>query len=235
VLSAAVDAESLAPNAETGIIVRIGKCSANNVRKTCVIAGTTDAAITTVPMCGFESNPQYVIVRLRSCAGPTGQVGAPACQLLPSCAAVTVVAFATNTSGTTAAWLVGDGAGAGWPIAVGGDTVGRLGAFGRADGLGVGLAVADVLAVADGLGVAVVLGVGGEDAITAGGDDTAAEDDSAPEGETAGLEAVGLEIAPALLWLLVQAVATRPMIITAPSSAVRLDAVLRWMAATASG
>ncbi|HEY3925731.1 MAG TPA: hypothetical protein VGL75_14305 [Acidothermaceae bacterium] len=156
---------------------------------------------------------------------------------------MTVVASATNTSGTTAAWLVGDGAGAGWPIAVGGDAVGRLGAFGRADGLGVGLAVA--------------VGVGGDDAITAAGDDTAgdnaageddeAEDDSAPDGvtagddetagedETAGAGAVGLEIAPALLWLLVQAVATRPMIITAPSSAVRLDAVLRWMAATASG
>ena len=61
VLSAAVDAESLPPNAATGIIVRIGKCSAYNVRNTCVIAGTTEAAITSVPMCGFESKPQYVM------------------------------------------------------------------------------------------------------------------------------------------------------------------------------
>ena len=98
---------------------------------------------------------------MRSCAGPTGQVGAPACQLLPSCAAVTAVALATHTSGTTAAWLVGDGAGAGWPIAVGGDAVGRLGGLGRADGLALGeaLALGDGLALADGLGAA--LGAGG--------------------------------------------------------------------------
>ncbi len=42
VLSAAVDAGSLAPNAEIGMIVRIGKWSANNVRNTCVTAETTD-------------------------------------------------------------------------------------------------------------------------------------------------------------------------------------------------
>jgi hypothetical protein len=48
---------------------------------------------------------------------------------------VTAETFATHTSGTTAAWLVGDGAGTGWPIAVRGDAVGRLGVLGRADGL----------------------------------------------------------------------------------------------------
>ena len=86
--------------------------------------------------------------------GPTGHVGGPACQLLPSCAAVKVVALATHTSGTTAASLVGDGAGC--PIAVGGDAVGRLAGVGRADGLGVGvwLGVGLGLASAAALGLA---------------------------------------------------------------------------------
>jgi len=58
VLSAAVDAGSLAPNAEIGMIVRTGKWSANNVLNTCVTAETTDALTTSVPTWGFASKPQ---------------------------------------------------------------------------------------------------------------------------------------------------------------------------------
>jgi hypothetical protein len=75
-------------------------------------------------------------VRFRSWAGPTGQVGAPACQLLPSCAEVTVVAVATNTS------------------------VGRVDGDRLAGGLSVGLGVRVGMGIGVGLGVAVALGVG---------------------------------------------------------------------------
>ena len=222
VLSAAVDAGSLAPNAEIGIIVRIGKWSANNVRKTCVIAGTTDAATTSVPMCGFASNPQYVMVRLRNCAGPTGH---PACQLLPSCAAVTVAALATNTAGTTAAWLVGDG----WLVADGAG-------FGCADALGVVLGVLVGVGVGVGVGVRVGVGVGLAGATdTCGATAAGAIDDGAGSGELA--TASVAEVDPASLvarWLLVQPAASSPMITLTASTAVRHDA-LSSSPATVSG
>jgi len=106
-------------------------------------------------------------VRLRSCAGPTGH---PACQLLPSCAAVTVLTVATHRSGTAAAWLVGDGAGGdgvlvACAIAVGGDAVGRPGGVAWVDGLGESLGVE--LAVGAGF-------TGGSDDAMAGAGDTGA-------------------------------------------------------------
>jgi hypothetical protein len=130
---------------------------------------------------------------LRSCAGPTGQVGAPACQLLPSCAAVTVVALATNTSGTTAAWLVGDGAGTGWPIAVGGEAVGRPAGDGRTVGRPDDVGRTEGLGVAVGVGLGVGLGVrlataaGADEAMMGNGLEAGACDDGDDE-DAAGLE-----------------------------------------------
>lgn len=99
---------------------------------------------------------------------------------------MTGVAVATNTSGTAAAWLVGDGAGTGWPIAVGGDAVGRLGALGRADGLLLGEGLADGLVLAVGVGLAAAgleaTGAPGwEDAIAEAGDDAGAAGLETPE------------------------------------------------------
>jgi hypothetical protein len=109
--------------------------------------------------------------------------------------------------------------------------------------LGEGLALDEGLALreelADGLGVGLA---GGElEAIPAGWNVAGAGDDSVDEAGGAGLEtadavdAGGDPTALSALWLLVQPVATRPMITTAPSSAVRLDGVSRWIAATGSG
>ncbi|HWF41194.1 MAG TPA: hypothetical protein VN683_03815 [Acidothermaceae bacterium] len=123
---------------------------------------------------------------------------------------------------------MGDGAGTGWPIAVGGDAVGRLGALGRADGLADGLGAALDAGGWLGLGLAAT----GLEATDAGCEDATAEagDDTADEGSAA-----GLEIAVAPSWLLVQAVASRPVIMTAQSSAVRHDRVSRGRVATGSG
>lgn len=151
---------------------------------------------------------------------------------------MTGVAVATHTSGTTAAWLVGDGAGAGWPTAVGGDAVGRPGALGRADGVVLADVVADGLGM--GLGLAIGLttgawlgaGLAGVLEATAAGEEEAGADGGAGAGDDA--DAAG-EMALSPLLLLVQAVVSRPMIMTAPSSVVRLDLISRWVAATGSG
>jgi len=58
VLSTAIDASSLPPNSETGLMLRMGKRSLYSVVKTVTTAEVTAALTTSVPVCGAPSKPQ---------------------------------------------------------------------------------------------------------------------------------------------------------------------------------
>ena len=76
VLSAAIDAGSLPPNASTGSMRRIGNRSVVQRGEHRRAPRSTTAAFTIiVPVCGRPSKPQYDMCSMRSCAGPTGQPG----------------------------------------------------------------------------------------------------------------------------------------------------------------
>ncbi|HEY0871016.1 MAG TPA: hypothetical protein VGD55_11505 [Acidothermaceae bacterium] len=99
---------------------------------------------------------------MRNCAGPTGH---PACQLFASVAAVTAVALATKTSGTTGAGAGGLGTVVGTEVGV---EVGvEVGADGRgfAGCVGVGARVLRLGVAMAGLEV----GVGGVTGVDAAG------------------------------------------------------------------
>src|SRR5262245_7716113 len=122
VLSASIEASSLAPYLSTGSIARIGNRCANNDEKTLATASVTSACTINEPLCTWPSNPQYRSVTRRSRSGPTGQ---PSCHDAPSSAAVTGWIAASNVA--TGAVVGGDVAGASVGGVVGASVSGTFG------------------------------------------------------------------------------------------------------------